>query len=218
MNMNIGKRLRHARSLKQWSQEDLANASGVGQASISKIERGDQNSSVHTPQLAAALGVEAIWLATGKEPMRKDADTIRETPAPYKVTIETGRKIPVLSWKECVDWSIDRQSHNTITVDHSSSTPMFYAVQLLGDSMTNPHGQLSIPSGATIIVDREAYPNNGDLIIVKPADHDEAMCKQLVIDGGKKYLKSLNPIYPLIALEKSSTLLGVVKSYIMKLA
>jgi SOS-response transcriptional repressor LexA len=217
--MNIGTRLRHARGLKQWSQEDLANASGVSQASISKIERGDQNSSVHTPQLAAALEVEAIWLASGKEPMKKNEhNMLRESSAtPYRVTIETGRKIPILSWKQCFNWDIDLANCETITIDSSSSTPMYYAAQVQGDTMTNPYGQPSIPHGATIIVDREASPKNGDLVVVRLADQEEAIFKQLVIDGGEKYLKSLNPIYPLIPLKQKSTLLGVVKSYVVKL-
>ncbi len=66
--MNFGKRLKSEREARRWTQHDLAERSGVSQASISRIERGDQAQSVHTPALASALGLHAHWLASGKGP------------------------------------------------------------------------------------------------------------------------------------------------------
>lgn len=59
-------RLVQARSMKGWSQVDVANASGVAAAQISRYEQG---SNTPRPQvvakLAAALGVSFSWLLTG---------------------------------------------------------------------------------------------------------------------------------------------------------
>lgn len=63
--MNYGERLRAARKYKKWSQEKLALISGVGQGSISKIERGDQETSTFDIELADALNVSPNWLKTG---------------------------------------------------------------------------------------------------------------------------------------------------------
>lgn len=59
-------RLIKARSMKGWSQVDVANASGVAAAQISRYEQG---SNTPRPQvvakLAAALGVSFSWLLSG---------------------------------------------------------------------------------------------------------------------------------------------------------
>jgi Predicted transcriptional regulator len=63
--MKYGNRLKEARKRKGLSQEQLAKKSGVGQGSISKIERGDQDSSAYDIELALALDVSPLWLKKG---------------------------------------------------------------------------------------------------------------------------------------------------------
>jgi len=62
---SYGDRLRAARKQKKFSQPKLAKISGVGQGTISKIERGDQDSSVYDVELAFALDVHPMWLKNG---------------------------------------------------------------------------------------------------------------------------------------------------------
>lgn len=62
-NMEFGDRLRAAREAARLTQEELAKKSGVKQGTISKIERGDADSSTFTVQLAVACGVRPEWLA-----------------------------------------------------------------------------------------------------------------------------------------------------------
>jgi transcriptional regulator with XRE-family HTH domain len=74
------KRLRGARKARQLTQDALALASGVKQSDISKLERGDSSSSRSWPQLARALGVNALWLSAGDgEPMALEEDVAAET-------------------------------------------------------------------------------------------------------------------------------------------
>lgn len=65
-----------------------------------------------------------------------------------------------------------------------------------GDSMTSPIGQ-SIPEGHMVLVDTGREPVNGSLVVAKLTDANEATFKKLVIDGGQKYLKGLNPSWPM---------------------
>jgi transcriptional regulator with XRE-family HTH domain len=65
--MTYKDRLRSARKHKGFSQNQLAEKSGVGQGSISKIERGDQKASAYDIELAEALDINPLWLRTGKE-------------------------------------------------------------------------------------------------------------------------------------------------------
>jgi transcriptional regulator with XRE-family HTH domain len=61
--MEFSERLKQARGHAQLTQEGLATKSGVKQGTISKIERGDTDSSTFTVQLAKACGVRPEWLA-----------------------------------------------------------------------------------------------------------------------------------------------------------
>jgi transcriptional regulator with XRE-family HTH domain len=65
-------RLRHARKMRGLTQQALAKASGVKQASISEVETGESKSPVGTNlvKLALSLHVSPEWLASGKGPMQ----------------------------------------------------------------------------------------------------------------------------------------------------
>ena len=67
MKLEYGDRLRLAREHHNLTQGKLAEISGVGQGTISKIERGDQHSSGYDAELAYILGIEAMWLKTGND-------------------------------------------------------------------------------------------------------------------------------------------------------
>ena len=65
----FGNRLRLARKEKGLNQVSLANACGLTQSVISKIERGEQESSGYTLLIASELRVNPLWLAYGKGEM-----------------------------------------------------------------------------------------------------------------------------------------------------
>lgn len=58
-----------ARERAGLTQGDLVARSGVQQGTISKIERGESDSSTFTVRLAVACGVRPEWLDSGEEPM-----------------------------------------------------------------------------------------------------------------------------------------------------
>jgi transcriptional regulator with XRE-family HTH domain len=59
------KRLRNTRTARKLTQAQLAQAAGVAQSDISKLERGDSQSTGRWPQIGLALGVSAVWLTSG---------------------------------------------------------------------------------------------------------------------------------------------------------
>ena len=63
--MKYGERLKIARKHKKLSQPRLAELSGVGQGTISKIERGDQEFSGYDSILSKILDIHPFWLTDG---------------------------------------------------------------------------------------------------------------------------------------------------------
>ncbi len=66
---SIGQRIRAARERKGWTQEDLAQESGIARANVARLERARQVPKVTTlRRVAAALGLEAYALLKAPEP------------------------------------------------------------------------------------------------------------------------------------------------------
>jgi transcriptional regulator with XRE-family HTH domain len=63
---NLSDRLKWARSRAGVSQAAVAEAVGISQPTYSDLEKGRQRTTGVLPQIAAFLGVEALWLAAGK--------------------------------------------------------------------------------------------------------------------------------------------------------
>ncbi len=58
---------------------------------------------------------------------------------------------------------------------------------------------------------------DGSLVIAKLSDSNEATFKKLVIDGAQKYLKGLNPQWPLVAVNGNCRIIGVAVETKMRL-
>ena len=64
--MSIGSRIREARKNAKLSQNELALKVGVKQSTISELETGESAGTTVLASFASALGVNALWLETGK--------------------------------------------------------------------------------------------------------------------------------------------------------
>lgn len=127
---------------------------------------------------------------------------------------ETKGSYPVISWVSAGQWmeavepyhrrSIDRWYDTTVVCSEDS-----FWLDVKGDSMTSPVG-LSIPEGAAILVDPEVEPRNGKLVVAKLDGDNEATFKKLVIDAGRRFLKPLNPQYPMQEVNGNCRIIGVV--------
>ncbi len=130
------------------------------------------------------------------------------------------REVPLISWVQAGQWRdvIDnlqpgdayKRIPTTVKVG-----PAAYALRIVGDSMTNPHGSPSFPEGTVIILDpeREAAPNK--YVVVRQRGDTEVTFKQLVRDGGRYYLKPLNPRYPILEMADDAVICGVLVQAVM---
>jgi len=69
-NMNtLGERLAYARKARGVTQKDLAKRAGVVQSAIANTEGRQAQTSLYTVQIAYALKINPLWLATGQGEM-----------------------------------------------------------------------------------------------------------------------------------------------------
>lgn len=124
-----------------------------------------------------------------------------------------GKRYPVLSSVQAGAWSEACEPYTLKDIDlwldsdaHIQGEAFWLKVE--GDSMTAPVG-LSIPEGTFVLFDTGREPSNGSLVIAKLSDSNEATFKKLIIDGGQRYLKGLNPAWPLVPVNGNCRVIGV---------
>lgn len=212
-------RLRAQRVSAKLSQQELADKCGVGQGTISKIERGDQEESVHTPKLAAALGVSALWLATGEGPrlLSELANSVAVGAATLavsghdlnvRVAPASRGRVPVISAVQAGNLTdvVDNFAPGDADEWIETGVPVnrhTFALIVEGDSM-----EPVFTAGMRIVVEPDIDANVGDYVIA--GNGDQATLKKLVRDDGELYLQPLNPRYPIKPLG-NARIIGVVR-------
>jgi len=202
--MSLGDRLKEARKMVGMGQVELAQCAGVSQSAVSAIERRNAEASQFTMSLARCLGVSPVWLATGEGEANATEDDR------YRLM-----NIPVISWVQAGAWTEvedpyaagDAERWIPYATIKQEDSPRMYALTVQGVSM-----EPTFNEGDTIIVDPDREANNGDYVVVRLDDDDAATFKQLVIEGDRRYLKAVNPIWTpqLQPINGNATLCGVV--------
>lgn len=215
----LAERIKSARIHAKLTQKALALKAGVEQPVISQLETGKNLQSAHLPKIAHACGVSAIWLSENIGPMISAAK-VDSNVGEARQPVESYR-YPVISWVAAGAWAEAVEpfppgySDRYELSDYDSKGPAFW-LEVKGDSMTSPVGT-SITEGTLILVDTEADAQSGKLVVAKLADSDQATFKKLVDDGGRRFLKPLNPAYPTEMCAENCRIVGVVVRALQKL-
>ncbi len=192
------------------TQERLAEMLGKTQGAIGHWLNGRREPSIED--------IAAIMKILGMNEIRLSSDgTVAEPSAGTNVTsIEPyypGRKYPVLSKVQAGAWGEACEPYSVKDIDlwlesdaHTQGDAFWLEVE--GESMTAPAG-LSIPDGTFVLFDTGREPMNGNLVIAKMTDDNEATFKKLIIDGNQKFLKALNPQWPMMPINGNCKILGV---------
>ena len=199
----VGQRIKALRRITKTSQKELGKFCGVSDVAVGYWEK-----DINVPggeslaKLAKYFNTSIDYILYGTE---FEGNLITKM-----------RRIPVISWvqagqfTECkaaeVFSEVDKWVETSLRIGDSS-----FALEVKGDSMTNPNGLPTIPEGATVIVDPDAEPLNGKIVVARLDGTNEATVKKLVIDGPQKFLVPLNPRYPNISINCNCLIIGVVK-------
>lgn len=193
------------------SQEVLAERLGVSQSAVAQILSGKNALNLkRAVELATILGVEVQQFSPS---LAREAEDLSYANARFAGHYKPGKKYPVLSSVQAGAWAEACEPYSLKDIDlwleseaHMQGEGFWLKVE--GDSMTAPVG-MSIPEGTFVLFDTGREPVNGSLVIAKLDDSNEATFKKLVMDGGQKYLKGLNPQWPMVPINGNCRIIGV---------
>jgi phage repressor protein C with HTH and peptisase S24 domain len=210
IGMSIGTRIREARRAAKLTQKALAQKVGMAQASLSELETGESAGTTLVASLAAALGVNPLWLETGKGSMvpvqapSPDPDVDEDNPfLSATVPIRIGEEpdtIPIRRVKlklragvagyetepEMEDGGVLHMPRRVI--ERNNFAPhLLLAVTVRGCSME----PLLFEDDVVVVNTADKKPVDRELFAVN--FNGEGCIKQLWKDGGQWFLRSLHP-------------------------
>lgn len=229
--MKLSNRVKLCREALGLSQERVAELIGVSQPSYARIEKGEVSNPKHLDKLAEIYQTTPQWIkyGSGNSPKYLNLPSIPDG------------KIPIIPWNLINKWhrnydissllnttqqsnSYQRVAENGtayitqqidfISIPNRSNSKQF-AIRVIGDAMVSPSpGKKSFLDGDIIIIDPEKSPERDNFVIALQKGSNEALFKQLVIDGNTRYLRPLNPQYPMIKLDDSIEICGVIVAHL----
>lgn len=188
----------------------LARHCGVAAPSVSDWTTGQTKTLGGSTLLKAAEFFKCYpkWLAEGKGPKYlRDG----EQPWPASDNVEEADKrgkVPLISWvtagmmDDVSDHFQPGEADEWIEIYDTRPGPQSFALRVQGDSMTNPIlGDISFPDGTIIVVNPDHSADAGNFVVAKDVSTQRATFKKLVSDGGRWFLKPLNPSYPMVEID-----------------
>lgn len=202
MESRFGANLKARREALGMSQQQLADAAGVSQVTIFKIEKGANTR--YAARLARALDTTVEELEAGGSVLIEQ-DESRPGAVPLISSVQAG------AWSEIVDnfQPGDAEAWLPCPVPHGPNT---FCLTVDGESMSNPNGRPSYDPGDIIFVDPGRAAQPGDRIVARLENQRQATFKQYVEEDGRKLLKALNPAWAprFIEIDDEATVCGVV--------
>lgn len=216
--MERHERIARAIQLSGKKKGEIAALCGVANSAVTQWITGESKSlrPENLYALAKATGFRAEWLAIGEGAEQEASEpNVAMTEQPSQ-----SFRYPVISWVSAGSWAEAVEPYPVGISDryefseYDSKGPAFW-LKVKGDSMTSPVGP-SVTEGTLILVDTEAEATPGKLVIAKLPESNEATFKKLVNDGGRLYLKPLNPSYPIEVFDERCRIVGVVVRALQK--
>lgn len=171
----FGERLFDARKSAKLTQKELASKVGMSQSALAEAEKTGQGSQ-YLAQLARALGVQSIWLATGKGP-REQSTGATAFDANAVITPMGTRRVPLISsiqaglWSEIVDNFAPGDAEEWLLTDVKCSQSSF-ALTIKGNSM-----EPAFSDGDRVIIDPEVAPRPGSYVAAKNGSEEATFKK-----------------------------------------
>ena len=158
-----------------------------------------------------------------KENARKQSQYSRRLVAAYAKqrkqennSTKTGAEIitlcPLISWAQAGAWSEIANDFDIRQAEDLLPCPVRCSQRTFILCVKGASMEPRFHNGDLVFVDPDAMADSGNYVIVQLEDSDEAAFRQLIVEGGRTYLKALNPDWPdrIIEIDENARICGVV--------
>lgn len=190
-------RLKKARVAKGINKSELARRIGISPPTVTDWERGDiqEIKADNLMRVCAALDTTPDYLLHGRGSgmVSRQEDVMGSNVRPAEIG---ERRIPILSYKQALDWKTAPASTATGEITGWYMTPKefaegVFALEVAGDSMA----PLFMP-GDQIVVDPSIKPRPGDYVVARTGNNDLTFAK-LRITGMDTDGREIMALFPL---------------------
>lgn len=194
------------------SQEQLAERVGVTQGGVGHWLRGTRQPKVAMMNdVLQALGLAHLHVSLRMERIDQLAERSGRYPGDAPGDEDLLQYImcfryPVLAWAE-LDGPLPQDCIVHEQTDYCAQGKAFW-LPVESDAMSAPTGP-SVPERMLVLVDPGVQAAPGKLVIARQ-NGTSAVFRQLLEDGGQRYLSPLNPTYPKLLCGEDLQVLGVV--------
>lgn len=222
MRMCIRYKLQNEMEAQDVSQYRLERLSGVTQATISRILKGETLNPSHQTvrKLADGLKIPVERLMDESKNVNYVAQkgstlAVAESDVGARQYSVKLRSVPVLSSDEIRSgkWD-DTEERRRVDTEHDT-TKEAYAWEVKSNQLGSLGLPFTMPVDVIVIVEPALKPENGNLILVADGD-GPIMVKRLEIDGPNQYLHSLNSQHVPLMMADAYAIKGTVISINMK--
>lgn len=185
------------------TQKELAEQAGISQVTVHKLCTGKISNTAKIVNLAKALKCDPEWLQNSAKPFALESNLI--TPLN-----KLSGLYPLIDWVQAGNFAAIAEIHPS-DADHYpcpvKCSAKTFLLKVRGQSMAGTFNE-----GELIFVDPEVEALNGKYVVARLDDENEATLKQLIIEGGERYLKATNPDWPnkILPINGNCTIVGVV--------
>lgn len=182
-------------------QKDLAQTLGVTRSAIGHYLHGRRPlSSSDAETICRTINCSMAWLFDGQ------SEPVESGPA-------VGRPVPELDWvsagrPEVVENPSGLEVSEAVDYHPSpfAGRPRLFALRIRGASM-----EPRFREGDLIYIDPDEEPTHGSFVVVTMDESNEALFKQLLMEGGRMYIRALNPAWPepIIEVDSNARITGV---------
>lgn len=201
---------------KRLTQESMAGELGwSGQTAVSQYMAGNIPLNLEAAAMFARFfNVSLEKISPRLANLLPNASDSEEQQGNSRLSSDDTERVPLISWMEAGVTRPTAGDHASETrilcpVPHSNRT---FALVVEGEAMTSPGNRYSFDDGDIIHVDPAGQPRQGSIVLVRNPQDEMAILRQLMIDGGRRYLKALNPAWPdaIIEFPPGAHIVGVV--------
>lgn len=123
------------------------------------------------------------------------------------------KSVPVIPWDQ-INLYLDNPSYVSELENIFTDTkmPQWVFATILGESSMEPY----IPEGSLLILDPKKEPSDRNFVVVRLAESDTVVCRQLLNDGDMHYIKAMSTDlaeFPMRLLTKQDQVVAVVVEY-----